>query len=382
MSSSPTDYSLYYEVDFAPAGLSRNQSAMGEHINDIQLAGGTEMMRPLTASLVAQPDLASLGAAYDVLSPHIYAENQLGRLFSSLDFELSMHSCVARDGDLRFSREGDCTWMRVSDRDIQMEGRHGLPGAADYSSTINLGFQKVMTEHWHGGIALGVERSDYEIVQIAERDGTQYQLGGILKGRYGRNAVDFSLTMGRGQYDTRRFTELSYDGQFTMVERDIDFMAAHMGYGYSIERNNWFARPGIDIGWTDVSGDRFDEFGAGPTLLYVENTDDQYLTSRIDLLIGGEITAANQMLYRPFIRTAFTHILSGTTNEITGRLAGAPAGVDDFTQILEVDDNYSSVSVGLDILARENWVLSFAYSRQFADRWDADSFFAKLMLGM
>jgi hypothetical protein len=380
MSSSPNDYSLYYNVDFAPAGLTRNQKAMGEHFNNIQLAGSTEMMKPLTASVVAQPNVESLGAVYDVLSPHIYAENQLGRLFSSLDFEQSMHSCAVRDGDFRFSREGDCTWMRASNRDIQIEGRHGLPGATDYSEIMNLGFQKAVTEHWHGGIAFGFERSDYEVTQIAERDGSQYQLGGILKGRYGQNAIDLSLTMGRGEYDTRRFTEFSYDGEFTMVERNIDFFAAHAGYGYSLERNNWYARPGIDIGWTDVSGDRFGERGTtGPTLLYVKGTDDRYLTSRLDLLIGGEITAANQMLYRPFIRTAYTHIHSGTTNEISGRLAGAPLSVDDFTQILEVDDNYSSVSVGIDILARENWVMSFAYIRQFADRWDADSFFAKLM---
>jgi len=38
-----------------------------------------------------------------------------------------------------------------------------------------------------------------------------------------------------------------------------------------------------------------------------------------------------------------------------------------------------SLTAGIDILMREHWILSFAYDRQMADRWDANSFFAKLM---
>jgi len=379
MASSDTDYSLFYDVDFAPSGLSRNQGALGEHFNDIQLAGSTEMMQPLTASIVAQPDIASLGAAYDLLSPHIYTANQLSRLFSSLDFEQSMHSCAVRDGDLRFSREGDCTWLRVADRDFEFEGRHGLPGATDYASIANMGLQKALSAHWHGGVAFGFEKSDYKIPQLADRSGSQQQLGGILKGRYGQNAIDLSVTMGRGNFDTRRYTEVSSDGAFTMADRDIRFVSAHVGYGYSIERDTWYLRPGLDIGWTDVTGDRFDEVGAGPAALIVKSTDDAFVTSRLDLKLGGEFTADTQTLYRPFIRATATHIHSGTRSEISARLAGAPESVPDFTQVLGVDDNYTSFALGIDILARQNWVMRFEYDRQFADRWNSDSFFAKVM---
>jgi outer membrane autotransporter protein len=208
------------------------------------------------------------------------------------------------------------------------------------------------------------------------------QLGGILKGRYGQNAYDLSMTMGRGQFDTWRQTMNTSNGNFTTSDRDIRFVSAHAGYTYSFERENWFVRPGLDIGWTDVTGDGFDEAGGGPTALHVKGTDDAYVTSRLDLRLGGEIATRNDTLYRPFLRAAYTHIHGGTRNEIHARLAGAPDSVPDFTQVLFVDDNYTSVSVGLDILARQNWVMSFAYDRQFADRWDADSFFAKIMFGM
>ncbi len=379
LAPSETEYSLYYDVDFAPVGLTRNQSAMGEHINDIQLAGGTELMKPLTATIVAQPDVESLAAAYDLLSPHVYAANQLGRLFSSLDFEQSMHSCAVRDGDLRFSREGECTWMRVSTRDIAYEGRADFPAATDYSSVINMGLQTALSEHWHGGVAVGLEESEYKIPLFAERDGKQIQLGGILKGRYGNNAVNLSTTYGKGDYATRRITGLPSESESNGANRDIEFLSAHVGYAYNMEHENWYVRPDASIGWIDVSGDGFDETGTGPAALVVEATDDQYLTSRLGLQIGGEISAGNEILYRPFVRAAYTHVHNGTTNEITARLEGAPETVPYFTQILDVDDNYNSFSLGLDILARENWAVSFVYDRQFSDRWTSDSFFAKVM---
>jgi len=381
MATNETDYSLHYNVDFAPSGLTNNQAAMGEHFNAIQLAGGSEMMKPLTASIVAQPETGSLAAAYDVLSPHVYAANQMGRLFSSLDFEQAMHSCSVRDGDLRFSSEGNCTWVRVSDREIDYAASGGGVEATDYRSIANMGVQRALSEHWHGGLAFGVEKTDFEVPRVAERDGTQLQAGGILKGRYGRNALNLSMMLGHGDYDTWRSSALSSDNQFILSERDIRTYSAHAGYGYSFEGESWYVQPSIDLGWTDVRGDSLDERSGGATALTILGTDDEFLTSRFDLRIGGEFAGANQMLYRPFILTSYTHVLSGTTSEIRARLAGAPEGVPYFMQILEVDDNYTRLSVGLDLLARENWAFSFAYDRQFADSWDAHSFFAKMMFG-
>jgi hypothetical protein len=382
LAESETEYALLYDVDFAPAGLSRNQAAMGEHFNSIQLAGSTEMMKPLTAAIVAQPELENLAAAYDMLSPHIYSANQLNRLFSALDFEQSMHSCAVRDGDLRFSRESRCTWMRVSDRDMAFEGRNGLPGSSDYAKIINFGMQTALSAHWFGGIAVGLEDSEYEIRDYADRDGSQIAIGGILKGRYGPNGINLSIAAGEGDYQTRRYQGMPGDTEFSEGNRDIDFVTAHAGYAHSLERNNWYLRSGLDIGWTDVSGERIDEIGGGPSAITIKNTSDDYLTSRLNLRFGGELTANNNVLYRPYVGGSYTHVHSGTRNEVNARLAGAPESVADFTQILSVDDNYTSVLLGIDILGNNNWVMSFAYDRQVADRWDAESFFAKIMFEM
>ncbi len=380
--TSPIDYSLLYAIDFAPAGLTNNQAALGQHINNIQLAGGTPMMEPLTASIVAIPDVRMLSAAYDMMSPHIYTANQLSRLFSNLDFEQSLHSCPVREGDLRYSREGECTWMRVSNRDIVYEASDGGPGGSDYSSLVNIGVQRALTSNWHGGLAVGFEKTDYNVRDFAERDGYQVQIGGILKGRYGKHAVDISMTMGEGDFETRRVIDLPQDGNYGAGYRDIRAVSLHAGYGYSIERDTWYFRPGIDLGWTEISGDAFDELGAGPAALSVKSTNDTFVTSRLDLLFGGDIPSDGDMIYRPFLRAAYTHLHTGTATEISARLAGAPDTVPNFTQVLPLDHNFVTIATGIEFLSGKNWMLRLEYDRQLAASWDSDSYFAKLMVNM
>jgi hypothetical protein len=161
--SSDTEHALRYAVDFAPSGMDSQYMGIGDYINRIQLAGGSDGTAPLMALLVALPDDELLKAAYDRLSPHIYLENQTSRVFAGLGFDRMMHSCPVREGDYRFSAEGECLWMNVADRDIAHEGASGTPGSSEQATSVNLGYQKALTEHWHGGLAFGHESSDLAI---------------------------------------------------------------------------------------------------------------------------------------------------------------------------------------------------------------------------
>jgi hypothetical protein len=317
-----------------------------------------------------------------MMSPHIYTANQLSRLFSNLDFEQSMHSCPVRDGDLRYSREGECAWMRASSRNIDHEASDGSLGGRDASSIVNLGAQWALTPHWHGGLAVGFEKTDYDIRSVAERDGNQVHIGGILKGRYGRHGINVSTTFGQGDFDTYRAVQLPEDADYGGGTRDIRVYSVHAGYGFSIERDAWYFRPGLDIGLTGISGDAFDERGAGPATLSVEHTDDTFVTSRLDFVLGGSIPSNSEIIYRPFLRTAYTHLHSGTTTEISARLAGAPDSVPNFTQVMPLDDNFTTIATGIEILGKDKWMLRLEYDRQLAASWDADSFFAKVMFDM
>jgi outer membrane autotransporter protein len=172
------------------------------------------------------------------------------------------------------------------------------------------------------------------------------------------------------------------DGDFTVGSRELSYSSLHAGYAYLFERDNWYLQPGLDLGWIGLSGDGFHESGNSPTALWVKHGDENFLTSRAEIMLGGEIHSDSNTIYRPFLRTAYTHLFTGTTGEIQARLAGAPDGVGYFTQVLPFDDNFTSLDLGLDLFMGEKWTVRLTYERQYASSWDAKSFFAKVFYGM
>jgi uncharacterized protein with beta-barrel porin domain len=62
------DIALKYAVDYSPAGLTRNQHAVGYAINAIQTAQLSPAFGPIATNLFYLPNVATLGAAYDSLS--------------------------------------------------------------------------------------------------------------------------------------------------------------------------------------------------------------------------------------------------------------------------------------------------------------------------
>ena len=68
LSYTPTDINLGFVINFAPAGLTQNQTAVGGAINEIQIARFSPAFEPIAAALFYQPTVAALGAVYNSLS--------------------------------------------------------------------------------------------------------------------------------------------------------------------------------------------------------------------------------------------------------------------------------------------------------------------------
>lgn len=379
--SSDTEHALRYAVDFSPSGLQRNYSAIGEYINQVQLAGGSERTDPLAAVLVTLPNEDLLKAAYDRLSPHIYWANQASRVFAGLGFNKTMHSCPVREGDYRFSNEGKCTWMNVMDRDVAHEGATGTLASSEQATSVNLGFQTALTEHWYGALAFGHESSDLTIPQFAERDGEQYQFGGILKGVYGPHKVSFAASFGKGSFDTRRYVMLPTPDVIVDGERDIDTAAAHVRYTFEFGGEAWYLKPLVDVAYTNVASEGFTESGSGPAILVVESADYNFVTGRIGLKVGGEWVAGKGTLIRPFADVGITRFLRGDTPDIRVSFEDAPPNVTPFTQWHDFDDNFTDAGAGFDILWPNNFAATLGFAGQYGSTWDAETWFAKLLYG-
>jgi len=379
--SSETEHALRYAVDFSPSGMDDNYSSIGNYINRIQLAGGSEKTDPLTAQLVALPDEEQLKAAYDRLSPNIYLENQASRVFAGLGFDKTLHSCPVREGDYRFAAEGECMWMNVTGRDVAHEGTSGTLGSSEQATSVNIGAQTALTEHWWGGLAFGHETSDLTIPQFAERDGEQYMFGGIFKGRYGPHKLSFSASIGRGSYDTRRHILLLAGDEIVEGDRDVDTAAAHAQYSFEVDGEAWYLLPLLDIGYTNVASEGFTESGSGAVGLIVDSMDYNFVTGRAALQIGGEWVVGNDTLIRPFAELGITRFLRGETPDIRAAFDDAPPNVEPFTQSFEFDENFTDVAAGFDVLWPKSFVARLGFTGQYGNTWDSESWYLKLLYG-
>ena len=377
--SGDTEHGLRYTVDFSPSGMPhQNYMAFGNHVNEIQLAGGSQAMDPLTAALIALPDTDMLMTAYDRLSPHIYWTNQAARVFAGLNFDKTLHSCPVREGDYRFTSEGECMWMYVLDRDIAHEGAEGTLASSETATSVNFGFQKALTEHWHGALAFGHEYSDLTIPTYAEREGSQYMVGGIMKGRYGRHNLSFSASYGKGNYDTLRYVMLPTPDVLTTGDRDISIAAAHVQYSVATGGEIWYVTPLVDIGYTDIASDGFNEVGSGTVDLTVESDDHSFVTARVAVKVGGEWVAGNGTLVRPFVDVGATSFVRGDTPEIRATLTAAPDGVQPFTQWFYLDDSFTDAAAGFEVLWPSNFIATLGFAGQYGSTWDAETWYAKL----
>ena len=240
-----------------------------------------------------------------------------------------------------------------------------------------MGYQWPVARNWYAGLALGLERTELEIPLASEQTGNQFQLGGILKGRYGPNLFDVSLAYADSGYSTERLIGMPSPENFLVATRDSKAYGVHVGYAYSLERDRWYLRPGVDLGWIRVTSDAIEETGGGAAGLSILETDDKYYTGRVDLQVGTEFGAADRALYRPYLNVAHTRIYAGTTNEIRARLHGAPDGVPYFTQVIEPENSYTSFETGVQIFANREWAFLVAYDHTYADDWDSDSWMVR-----
>jgi hypothetical protein len=362
-----TDVVLDTDIDFAPDGLNRNQTAIGEHVNDIQLAGSSESFEPVAEALFFRPDLKSLATAYDQLSPEAYLDTAIAALFSNLQLNDDMLSCRERMGNYRFVREGECRWMRLSTRRLDRDRTSENSDFDEWAVNLSGGMQTAIGGRWHAGFALSYERSSLDNDNGAVSDGDKIQAGAIIKGRDGATTYSAAVSGGYGWYETQRNIDFLPTPDRADGDQEIGFASVHARLAHVLEKGNWYMRPQIDAGITYVELNDFRERGAGGANLDVKGHDETYVSVQPAVEIGQEIKRRDGTLVRPYAKLGITHFISGTTPEISAVFQGAPAGVAPFTVKGDIDETFADVSLGLDILKEDGINLRLSYMGQFSE---------------
>src|SRR5690606_36149734 len=110
------------------AGLNKNQTALSDHVNDIQQAGSSPGFAPVAAELFYVETSEALADIYDSLTPETYAAHMASATFASQQFADSMMSCPTASNHVAFAENG-CVWVRPGARTLELEA---TPAALAY----------------------------------------------------------------------------------------------------------------------------------------------------------------------------------------------------------------------------------------------------------
>ncbi len=363
VSPTPNTMALAYTIDYVPGGLNANQARVAAYVDAIQQAGGTADFAPYADRLLSMPDVASLGTAYDQLSPAPLVATAATAVRADQRFSDALHSCRVREGEFRFVGEGECSWVRLSDSRLDQDHTGSNLGFDSRTTTLAAGAQKHVAPDWSAGLGFSVDTSTLKVASNARSEGKLFAVGAIAKRNLGADAFTASLDLAYGRYDTDRNVGLAVASS----DQHVGLASAHVRWSRDYEQDKvWYVRPLFDVGLTYAYHGAFDETGAGGANLSAKSGSDTLLSLQPGVELGREIALADGTLLRPYGRVGMTHYASGTASAVTASLQGAPAGTAPFVVESRMDRTYGDLSLGLDVLRTKGWVFRVGYTGQFS----------------
>ena len=370
-----TDLALSYLVDFAPAGLNRNEAAIGQNFNGIALAGSSTGFTPVLAALAVLPDVRSLATAYDRLSPEPYLATETGTLFSSRAFQHAVQGCGRAAGPAPFATDGTCGWFGVSRAEVRQRDTAASMGFTRSSDLVSGGAEGALADDsWHVGAGFAFEHATMNVDGLAGGSGQQFQVGAVVRKDYGATSLAADLAAGSGSYDVDRQVGLPTPGVTAHGRQDVQFLAADLRLARSIAaRPNWYLRPMLDVGVTDIHLPGFDEHGAGVLSLSVAGQDSSFVHVAPNVEFGGEARLANGTVLNPYARAGVIWLVTGIAPVLHASFQGAPAAVPSFTVTGALDRTYADVEVGLTVLSKRGSTVRIGYVGTFSEQLRANA---------
>lgn len=366
LSTTTNELLLNVDIDFSPAGagLNANQTAIAEHLDDANSAGGGGILPVLTA-LAGLQSASEYAAALDQLSPEIYSYQKIETLFAAEQFSADLMSCKVADGSGEaVIREGQCIWVRGRARALDLDSTPDNIGADSTVGSFSAGAQLALAPDWKLGFAAGYDTISTDSGN-ATSDGDRGNIGAVLKYNPGPFLLAGSVSGGWASYDTTRSMAFGGFAGTASGDGDIDYVSGRVHAAYVVDAGGWYVMPMVDGTVTRVDLDGFTETGT-PAALAVAGGSDTIWGVSPALEIGSEFRLGDVSVLRPFVRAGVTWRDSDSV-DLTAGFAGAPAGTDPFVIVTGLDDVLGDVSAGFDVINREGAALRLQYDGRFAD---------------
>jgi uncharacterized protein with beta-barrel porin domain len=197
------DLNLHYVVDFSPAGFNVNRTAIGDHINNIQLAGSSNAFAPVTAELFWEPSQVNLANYYDSFSPEAYADQVAVTNLAIAGFTDSLMSCPTAPGQSDASPDG-CVWAKAGGRLLRLDRTDQDMAFEERSTGLSGGFEGEVAPHWRVGAAASAESLRTGVSTRTQGSGERYQFGAVVKRLDGPLTTALAFDAGHERVETHR----------------------------------------------------------------------------------------------------------------------------------------------------------------------------------
>ncbi|MFZ5677118.1 MAG: hypothetical protein ACOZAM_29505 [Pseudomonadota bacterium] len=350
----PEDVVLSYDIDFAGSnggGVNRNQARLGDYINRFQTADSKTQLAPLVGYLFLLPTIEDLRAAYEMLTPEVYASNLASTLMAVDDFSQALMSCRQASGEYHFVAQGECGWMRVSGRTTSYDKSFQYSGYEEDVYQVAGGIQKSIGDNRFVGFGLSYESTDARMSDLADVEGDRVQAGVVFKGRVGGTTAVASFIGGYGWFDTTRRVALGDLGGVAEATQQVGIAATRIQIAHAYDFDNSYLRFGVDAAVSALFQDDFTEKDGGLGNLAVQDHTNANGFVMPFVEFGGETaTSDGGTLLRAWSKLAIVQYIDPDTRVYTG-LIGPSGDVSPFYADAEFDSTLGRLELGLDMFS-------------------------------
>ena len=377
---------LGYDINFAPNGLNRNQTSVGDNFNAIQLAGGTTAMGPVISALFDIPTVPQLAAVYDRLTQEPYVQQVAAARLSSQTFTDRLFSCSAPGGVTAVDDRQLCAWLRADRRGYNANLTHEALEGDETDDTMSGGMETGLGDGWRLGGALSYEDGDDHTSTAtaptyAYEHGHRFQGGAVVKKTGAWGDLALAVTAGEGEFDVLRNIDFPAAGVTkAQGEQHLSFGTTSLRYGRTYGDTTGWWRPSLGLEGTTVASSGLTESQAGPLNLRVLSKTQSDWRVRPAIEMGRDFQVGEGLWLRPVLKVGVNQMLSGSDTALDAAFQGAPAGVSPFAIHSQTDQTTGEASLNISLVNAQGASMRLGVSGEAGARTRDESAQFKLIV--
>lgn len=390
-------------VDFSIAGMTRNQTAVGDHLNTIIMGdgvgGGSGTLLAQLIAMIANKPLGSEEEVIDLmdrLTTEGYAAMRVDTLFAGKEFADALRDCEQHTADGLKPEQGQCLWADVTGRFLRKEASYQFKEIESDSYQFVGGIKFPISDTWRLGLAAGYDSVNLGLGSRFSSKGDRGHAGVEVEQVIGGLSFGAGLSGSYGAYESKRGIGIddyvsSTDSQHLQIgtaeaSHDIAEANIRIGAAYTFSLLNqagvsWYLKPSVSLDATYIHSFDAAETGVGNVGMRLYDTGDWVYSASPMLELGGSFDMGAGTVVKPFVRGGLT-VFSDDELSINSAFIGAPASAGGFTNWSDFDDLVGRVSAGFSIHNEDSVDFSFGYEGLIGDNIEQHSGKARLTIDL